>query len=668
MREIDESYKKLVLHKILSSVQSGIMVFKSVRNDRNLIVDFEWTLINKNSEKLLGIQSQDLLNYKLLQIFPGLVEDGLFEKFIQVVETGISLEIEYLYIHDQVELWFQIVATKLEDGFIATFLDITKLKKTEKKSNSIIEQYETVLDGTQEVIFLVSVEPGGEYSYLRTNKSFERKLGILKKDIINKSPADIFGEGVGATITENYNRCIKEGVISYQEQLNWDGKIIIFQTTLSPIIEDGKTKYIVSSSADISERKKIENELNSYRAELEETNHNLTRVLREAEDANHAKSQFLANMSHEIRTPLNGVIGMSGILEDTELDDEQRYFLNIIKSSGKILLRVINDILDFSKMETGNLKLDLEEFSLSELLNSAINIFHSKSREKSITFDPIISDDIHDRMIGDPGRLMQVLVNLIGNAVKFSMRNSRIDIRIIQLPCLDDDLVKLRFTVLDYGIGIPAGKANLLFQPFSQIDGSYTRKFEGSGLGLSICERLVNLMDGSIGFIPNPKGSSEFWFTANFGKIKDNSIRQSNLSPYPEVKKFRELNILFAEDNEVNQQVLNSMLHRLGHKTSIASNGLEALNLIKQNKYDLIFMDIQMPILDGIQATRFIRDWEQKNNKPNTTIIAITAHSMDGDREHFLETGMNDYISKPIDKNLLEQKIHKWYFAASSSS
>lgn len=668
MREIDESYKKLVLHKILSSVQSGIMVFKSVRNDRNLIVDFEWTLINKNSEKLLGIQSQDLLNYKLLQIFPGLVEDGLFEKFIQVVETGISLEIEYLYIHDQVELWFQIVATKLEDGFIATFLDITKLKKTEKKSNSIIEQYETVLDGTQEVIFLVSVEPGGEYSYLRTNKSFERKLGILKKDIINKSPADIFGEGVGATITENYNRCIKEGVISYQEQLNWDGKIIIFQTTLSPIIEDGKTKYIVSSSADISERKKIENELNSYRAELEETNHNLTRVLREAEDANHAKSQFLANMSHEIRTPLNGVIGMSGILEDTELDDEQRYFLNIIKSSGKILLRVINDILDFSKMETGNLKLDLEEFSLSELLNSAINIFHSKSREKSITFDPIISDDIHDRMIGDPGRLMQVLVNLIGNAVKFSMRNSRIDIRIIQLPCLDDDLVKLRFTVLDYGIGIPAGKANLLFQPFSQIDGSYTRKFEGSGLGLSICERLVNLMDGSIGFIPNPKGGSEFWFTANFGKIKDNSIRQSNLSPYPEVKKFRELNILFAEDNEVNQQVLNSMLHRLGHKTSIASNGLEALNLIKQNKYDLIFMDIQMPILDGIQATRFIRDWEQKNNKPNTTIIAITAHSMDGDREHFLETGMNDYISKPIDKNLLEQKIHKWYFAASSSS
>jgi PAS domain S-box-containing protein len=668
MREIDESYKKLVLHKILSSVQSGIMVFKSVRNDRNLIVDFEWTLINKNSEKLLGIQSQDLLNYKLLQIFPGLVEDGLFEKFIQVVETGISLEIEYLYIHDQVELWFQIVATKLEDGFIATFLDITKLKKTEKKSNSIIEQYETVLDGTQEVIFLVSVEPGGEYSYLRTNKSFERKLGILKKDIINKSPADIFGEGVGATITENYNRCIKEGVISYQEQLNWDGKIIIFQTTLSPIIEDGKTKYIVSSSADISERKKIENELNSYRAELEETNHNLTRVLREAEDANHAKSQFLANMSHEIRTPLNGVIGMSGILEDTELDDEQRYFLNIIKSSGKILLRVINDILDFSKMETGNLKLDLEEFSLSELLNSAINIFHSKSREKSITFDPIISDDIHDRMIGDPGRLMQVLVNLIGNAVKFSMRNSRIDIRIIQLPCLDDDLVKLRFTVLDYGIGIPAGKANLLFQPFSQIDGSYTRKFEGSGLGLSICERLVNLMDGSIGFIPNPKGGSEFWFTANFGKIKDNSIRQSNLSPYPEVKKFRELNILFAEDNEVNQQVLNSMLHRLGHKTSIASNGLEALNLIKQNKYDLIFMDIQMPIMDGIQATRFIRDWEQKNNKPNTTIIAITAHSMDGDREHFLETGMNDYISKPIDKNLLEQKIHKWYFAASSSS
>jgi signal transduction histidine kinase/CheY-like chemotaxis protein len=450
--------------------------------------------------------------------------------------------------------------------------------------------------------------------------------------------------------------------------LNWDGKIIIFQTTLSPIIEDGKTKYIVSSSADISERKKIENELNSYRAELEETNHNLTRVLREAEDANHAKSQFLANMSHEIRTPLNGVIGMSGILEDTELDDEQRYFLNIIKSSGKILLRVINDILDFSKMETGNLKLDLEEFSLSELLNSAINIFHSKSREKSITFDPIISDDIHDRMIGDPGRLMQVLVNLIGNAVKFSMRNSRIDIRIIQLPCLDDDLVKLRFTVLDYGIGIPAGKANLLFQPFSQIDGSYTRKFEGSGLGLSICERLVNLMDGSIGFIPNPKGGSEFWFTANFGKIKDNSIRQSNLSPYPEVKKFRELNILFAEDNEVNQQVLNSMLHRLGHKTSIASNGLEALNLIKQNKYDLIFMDIQMPIMDGIQATRFIRDWEQKNNKPNTTIIAITAHSMDGDREHFLETGMNDYISKPIDKNLLEQKIHKWYFAASSSS
>jgi PAS domain S-box-containing protein len=333
MSDIDESYKKLVLHKILSSVQSGIMVFKSVRNEQNNIVDFEWTLINKNSEKLFGMPSQTLLKYKLLQLLPGLIEDGLFEKFILVVETGVNLDIEYLYLHDHSELWFQVVASKLEDGFIATFLDITKLKKAEKRSHSLIEQYETVMDGTQDIIFLVSVEPDGDYRFLRTNKSFERKLGILKKDAIDKTPKDIFGESVGSTIIENYKRCIKEGVISFQEQLNWDGRMIIFQTTLSPVLEDGKTKYIVSSSTDISERKKIENELNSYRAELENTNHNLTRVLREAEEANHAKSQFLANMSHEIRTPLNGVIGMSGILEDTNLDDEQRYFLNIIANS-----------------------------------------------------------------------------------------------------------------------------------------------------------------------------------------------------------------------------------------------------------------------------------------------------------------------------------------------
>jgi CheY-like chemotaxis protein len=340
----------------------------------------------------------------------------------------------------------------------------------------------------------------------------------------------------------------------------------------------------------------------------------------------------------------------------------------VIKSSGKILLRVINDILDFSKMETGNLKLDLEEFSLSELLNSAINIFHSKSKEKSINFDPIVSDDINDRMIGDPGRLMQVLVNLIGNAVKFSKMNSRIDIRIIKLPRIDPDIEMLKFTVLDYGIGIPTGKANLLFQPFSQIDGSYTRKYEGSGLGLSICERLVKLMDGNIGFIPNPKVGSEFWFTACFGKIKDNSIQNSPSKLQTNFENVKELNILFVEDNDVNQKVLNSMLHRLGHKTSIASNGLEAFNLIKQNKYDLVFMDIQMPVMDGIQATKFIRDWEQQNNLPKTTIIAITAHSMDGDKEHFLETGMNDYISKPIDKNLLEQMIQKWYYTLSTPS
>lgn len=654
--------KELILSNVLDTVQTGIMAFDAVRSSQNEIIDFKWTLVNKSAESIAGMKAEDLLGKTLLNVMPGNKADGLFDKYKNVVESGEKIEFEHYYQHEGIDHWFQIIASKLDDGFIVTFLDISKVKNSEKYVKNLAIEYEMVFNGTQDLLGLISVQSPEKFVYARVNFSFLSKFNLTSESVINKSASEIFGEANGKYIEDIFKRCVNEGMITVDESFTLNQKEFYFSTTLAPILEKGNVKYIVSSTIDYTQQKKIESQLSLYRNNLESNNLELKTVLREAEEANRIKSQFLANMSHEVRTPLNGIIGISELLEETDLDDEQSNFLSIIKSSGKLLLRLINDILDFSKIEAGNLRLENENFSIREILNSAINIFHSRAKEKSLFCDLVISEEIPDQLYGDPGRLIQVLVNLIGNAIKFSHDDSRIDINVLKAESDSDNIINLRFSVVDYGIGIPQDKVGLLFQAFQQIDGSYTRKYEGAGLGLSICKRLVAFMNGQIGYIPNPLGGSEFWFTAKFGidkKVLDSANPTTSVSTTSSMNNGI-ARILVAEDNEVNQKVLQSMLKKLNVEIILTSNGKEAYEHFNKSKFDLVFMDIQMPVMDGMEATELIREFEKDNDLNPVPIIAITAHSMDGDRERFLNSGMDDYISKPIDKNRLGIIIDKW--------
>lgn len=585
-----------------------------------------------------------LLNDKSIYFLPNMYESVIFVLFLSIISViGSAVN-------------FRLRLKVAEKSY--------RVEQSERKFRSIFNNsYEGIFQSTPEGKF-ITVNP--TLVKILGYSSKEELLGVNIETDLYK-----YADQREKLLDELHK---KGSVQNYQITLKKkDGRDVIVRLN-DRLITDSEDKavYFEGNVHDITSEVYAEHKRRKAEKELREEKEKSDRLAHEAMQSSYVKSQFLANMSHEIRTPINAIVGFLTLIETEayKSSDELKQFANTAKTSAEALLDIINDILDLSKIESGKMELEEVEFDLNEIINESVSILSAKAYEKGLEISKEISEHTPVYLVGDSTRVRQVLVNLISNAVKFTGKGK---VKISVKPKeVESDVANLLFVVADTGIGIPENKMKELFQPFSQVDGSHTRKYGGTGLGLVICRQFVNMMGGEIDVESVPGKGSKFYFNIKLKvQSKERQLASDDLkmtyslqaannnAASDDIKIIRGgYNILLTEDNLINQKVALRILTEAGFNAEAVNNGIEAIKALNEKDYSLILMDVQMPEMDGFTATKEIRKLEA--GEKHIPIIAITAHALSGDRDKCLQAGMDDYVSKPIIADKMIKVIDKW--------
>lgn len=547
--------------------------------------------------------------------------------------------------------WLQVSAQTLWDSHTGlpirvagTLIDISARKQAQQQ----VQQKEALIEQIIDALPISIYVKDGQGCFRFFSKQTERDTGVMRAQAIGRTDYEIFPLELahqqlhGDQVAKEENR-----LIISEESLMLNGQPRWLMMGKGPIkverAERNVETWILGFSLDITERKAMEEMLKAARYE--------------AESAAKAKADFLSVMSHEIRTPLNSVIGTSGLLLDSDLSDEQAQYVEMIKRSGEHLLYLINDILDFNKLDAGKVELEQRVFELEKPIKTVVDMCATQAKLKHLSIAYQLDHALPKLLKGDEARLRQILLNLVGNAIKFTQKG-QISVRLMALSQSNLTVQTVRFEIEDTGVGIPADSVGKLFSEFTQVDASTTRQHGGTGLGLSISKRLVEAMNGKIGLNSELGQGSVFWFEIPFVLPSANKTYAEHSEQ--ELDDAPPMSILVAEDNPSNQLLIKAILTKLGHTITLAENGLKAVEYMQTRgeEFDLILMDMQMPEMDGISATQAIRLLDGDN--AHIPIVALTANAMDGDRARVLQAGMSDYLSKPIDIQALKRALAVW--------
>ncbi|RZI83710.1 MAG: PAS domain S-box protein [Rubrivivax sp.] len=650
-------------------------------------------LANQAVLDAVGMAAEQLVGRHVSDLFPPEVAQQLWANDLAALQADAPVRAEEL-LQDQQGQWHTFLTVKfpVRDagsarpfGVCAISTDITERKHAEAERERLLDDLRAGaasagrVRAKLEAVFQ-SIDDGiGVFDMsgllIMVNKAMPPLHGYASAESMNQD-LDHFAENFELTLPDGTLLPVDQWPVSRvlrgESFKEWELSVRRRDTGQSWTIgysgapvRDGTGRQLLAVLVlrEMSERKRLEQELQQAYRQLEARVERRTAELKEAklaaEAANQAKSLFLATMSHEIRTPMNGVIGFTGLLLDGPLTEDKRRFAEVVRESGEALMHLLNDFLDFSKIEAGHLALEPIEFDPAQELANAITLVRESADKKGLRLTSSVQAPRHVR--GDAARLRQILLNLLSNAVKFTAQGE-VTVRCSEVS-REHDRVTLYFEVSDTGIGIEASAHQALFQPFVQADASTTRRFGGTGLGLAICKRLTEAMGGQIGLQSAPGQGSTFWVTLPFDRLAEEAAPvPSGPVPLGELDAAADVpsrgRVLVAEDNSVSQLLASQMLGRLGCQVDVVGNGREALEAVRRLPYDLIFMDCDMPIMNGLDATRQIRAEESPGQR--LPIVAWTASALMGDVERCTEAGMDDFISKPVRFEDLGRMLDKW--------